>query len=143
MVDWKYWLKRNLTRLEAKVESLEAMETELQEIDAILTGIGSSTKDVPPVSGGVTSREDMYINLISRKEEIKLARKVTEMEINTMTTGLSQLSESDRFLIESMYVKRRPVDVICRELHMERSTLYERVNRAMATLAVYCYGSAG
>lgn len=141
-MDWKREAADKLKCYEAKRTSLERAQAELRRLEDDMTRIRSAATDGTPVSGGTSTREDVIVNNIARREELKLAMKEARAWVKIVDSGLAVLDEEERHILDRFYIHRANgnVERLCDELHVEVATVYRRRDKALRHFTLALYG---
>lgn len=141
-MDWKHEAKDKLRCYEAKKTSIGRAAEELKRLEEEAIGIRSATTDGTPVMGGSSTREDMLVNNIAHREELKRAVKDAQRWVRIVDSGLSILDAEEQLVLDRFYIHRGKgnVDRLCWELHLEKSSVYDRKNAALRHFTYALYG---
>lgn len=141
-MDWKKEAADKLRCYEAKRTSLERSAEEIQRLEDEMTSIRSATTDSTPVHGGSSTREDIMINNIARREELRLARRDAARWVKLVDSALDVLDPDERLVLDRMYIHRAKgsVDRLCGELEREKPTVYRLKDRALRHFTLALYG---
>lgn len=141
-MDWKKEAIQKLKGLEGAKSALTSIPEELERIELKMTGIRSASTDGDPVTGGGNKREDMLINQIALKEELRRRLRENELWISSVERALSCLTEEDRVVLDRLYIHstRGATDRLCAELNIEKSTAYYRRDNALRNFTRAYYG---
>lgn len=127
-----------------KQASIASTEAEIKRLEAEIVRIRSATTDSTPVSGGTNQREDMLINNIVMRTELKSAQEETREWLRITDNALSILTDTERRILDLMYIHRAKgnVDRLCEELHIEKPTVYRWRESALRRFTLALYGVA-
>jgi len=141
-MDWKREAVDKLRCYEAKRTSLERSAEEFCRLGDEMTSIRSAMTDSTPVQGGSSTREDIMVNNIARREELRLARRDAARWVKMVDGALSVLDEDERLVLDRMYIHRAKgnVDRLCEELEREKPTVYRLKDRALRHFTLALYG---
>ncbi|MEG1239949.1 MAG: hypothetical protein RSD46_01230 [Oscillospiraceae bacterium] len=141
-MDWKREAVDKLKCYEAKRSSAERAEMEMRRLEGDMASIRSATTDGTPVSGGSSTREDMMINNIAHRDELKRAMQEAKAWVKIVESGLAVLDEEERLLLDRFFIHRAMdyVDRLCGELNLEKSRVYERKDMALRHFTMALYG---
>lgn len=142
-MEWETRAIKRLGRYEARKAALANLADQIKTLDGRMSGIRPAKADGQAVkSGGGNQREDMLINGLTEKDELKENYRIVKREVAVTERGLCALDVMERRVLELFYI-RRPEDYIqqlCKELHIERSEVYRRKNDALKKFTIACYG---
>lgn len=141
-MDWKHEATDKLRCYEAKKTSLERSADEIKRLGEDMTRIRSATTDSTPVSGGTSTREDALVNNITRREELRLARRDAIRWVRMVDSALEVLDEQERLVLDRFYIHRAKgnVERLCGELNVEIATAYRRRDDALRHFTLALYG---
>ena len=96
------------------------------------------------VSGGGSSKtEDAWINIIAKKDQIKVNHNVKVLKYKRIKESLDILSEQERITLDYFYIEKRKnhIGELMRRFYIEKSAVYDLKNEALRKLAISMYGS--
>nr|DAQ97756.1 MAG TPA: Protein of unknown function (DUF1492) [Caudoviricetes sp.] len=107
-----------------------------------ITSIRSASADGSPVTGGSNGRDDALVNNILKRERLEEAQRLTENRVRRVDRALNQLSEQDRCVLQRFYITPYigGVERLCRELAIEKPTVYRWKDRALRNFTIIMYG---
>ncbi len=143
-MDWKTEAIEKLKQYEEKRQSLELIPVQIAEIESAMTSIRSAGAiSVPVMNSKGNSREDMYINNIDRRDELKRQLEQNKLWIKIVDRGLSILNREERLVLERLYIKREKyaAEQLCDDLGlMDSRTVYKRRDFALRIFTIALYG---
>lgn len=127
----------------AKTEALGNIPDEIKRLEDDCVRIRSATADSSPVQGGGNAREDMMLSNICLREELEQRLTDTRAWLATMDKALAALTDEERLVLSRFYIRphKGGVDRLCEELHLEKTVVYNRKNKALRRFAVILYGA--
>lgn len=139
------WVKEAESKLRdyaAKEQSLESVAERIAQLQAEMTCVRSATTDSTAVHGGGNCREDALLNNISERTELERAKQRTAEWVEWVNKALRALTDADRHLLDMFYVNRRKghAEQLCEELHVEKSEVYRRKEKALRRFTLALYG---
>ena len=140
------WCTFSIERLrdyEYKKTAVESLTEQIKILEDKFTAIRSATTDITPVQGGNGNRrEEMMINNISTREELKNNLKITKHEITITERGLEALDETEKKILTRFYINRSKgyVERLCDELFISKTELYRQKDEALKKFTSACYG---
>lgn len=142
-MDWKKEAIDKLRIYEAKRGSVLRARQEIQRLKQEMCNIRAARTDGAPVSGGTSRREDMMINNIALRQELRWAIADTEKWLKTVDGALATLSPEERAILDRMYINRHKgnVERVCDELKIEKTSVYRRRDAALRKFTISMYGS--
>ena len=142
-MDWKKEAADKLKIYESKKGSMLRAGQEIQRLEQELCNIRAVRTDGSPVSGGTSRREDMIINNIALRQELRSAIEDTEKWLRIVDGALATLSPEERLILDRMYIHRHKgnVERVCDELKIEKTAVYRRRDAALRKFTISMYGS--
>ncbi len=141
-MNWKQEAIDKLKCYAAKKNSIEQTVVEIHRLEDDTTRIRSAVSDSTPVTGGGSTREDMLINNIVRRDELRLARKEAIRWVKVVDSALAVLDEEEKMILDLFYIHRAKgnVDRLCGALSVEKTRVYERKDAALRHFTFAMYG---
>lgn len=141
-MDWKREAADKLRKHEARKEAIRSIPEEIRMYEEAFNGIRSASADSTPVAGGGSTREDMMLSNIVKREELKTALKQARRAVSIVDRGLTTLSEEERLILDRFYIHpaKGNVERICNELRIEQSSAYRRRDAALKHFTIALYG---
>lgn len=141
-MDWKREAADKLRKHEARKEAIRSIPEEIRMYEEAFNGIRSASADSTPVAGGGSTREDMMLSNIVKREELKTALKQARRAVSIVDRGLATLSEEERLILDRFYIHpaKGNVERICNELRIEQSSAYRRRDAALKHFTIALYG---
>ena len=130
-------LKTYPQRLKAKDNLKERMMI-LEEQFVSLRGISTSE----PVKGGLSRQEEKMLDNIAERQRLEFSLKVVESLVELTEKGLAELDDKERKVLDGFYIKPidNHVDRLCKELSLEKSSLYRLKDAALEKFTRSEYG---
>lgn len=141
-MDWKREAADKLRKHEARKEAIRSIPEEIRMYEEAFNGIRSASADSTPVAGGGSTREDMMLSNIVKREELKTALKQARRAVSIVDRGLATLTEEERLLLDRFYIHpaKGNVERICADLGVEKASAYRRRNEALQHFTIALYG---
>lgn len=140
---WRSLSIERLTMYEIHKVTVENVTEQIKALEDKYTSIRSAQTDSTPVQGGTSNKqEDMLINNISLRNELKKNLKEAIHEIKIIERGLSVLSDDERKILTRFYINRSKgyIERLCDELFISKTELYRRRDNALKRFTMVCYG---
>ena len=143
-MNWKHEAIEKLKEYEARVKSVKTIPNEIKRLELDALRIRSATGDGTPVRGGGSAREDMLLSNIVHREELERALEMARMWVALVDAGMDPLTPEERLVLERFYMRpeRGNVERLCQELGCEKSTVYNRRDKALRRFMLALYGGA-
>lgn len=148
---WQYLDKRGAAINALKDYSsmkfiIDNTDSEIKAVSNKMVGVASPNYDGMPKSHNPHACEDRILNGI---EEIDVLRERYRQAVEYMEwfkPAWNQLAEDEKFVLETFYSddesQTGAVYSICDYFHIERSSAYNKKNRAVTHLATLLFGKA-
>ena len=129
---------RTYPERKAAIENIRERIEILEEQFTSLKGISTDT----PVMGGMSRQEEKMLDNISEREKLSSSLKIAENLVKLTEKGLDVLEKRERQVLEGFYFERSEnnVERLCRELNVEKSTLYRIKDSALVKFTRASYG---
>lgn len=142
-MNWKREAVDKLRNYEAHKQALENLPKEIKRLEGTFTGIRSASTEGTHVSGGGGTREDVMLSNIVHRDELKRRLKEARLWVTQVDKALTVLDDEERLVLERFYIHsaKGNVDVLCEQLHIERSAVYDRRDKALRRFTIALYGA--
>lgn len=139
---WKHEAIDKLKQYEVKCTALENIPLEIRQKELGMESIRSADPDSSPVKGSGTSREDMMLNNIAYREELKESYSQTKLWVEAMDRALSVLTPEELLVMERFYIhpEKKAADRLAGDLHVDIKTVYRRKDDALRKFTIALYG---
>ena len=127
-MDWKREAADELRNYQNRKLAITNISEQIKDLAMEITSIRSASADGSPVSGGSNGRDE--------------AQRLTENRVRRVDRALNQLSEQDRCVLQRFYITPYigGVERLCRELAIEKPTVYRWKDRALRNFTIIMYG---
>lgn len=142
-VNWCVFSIQRLKDYESKKDAINNLTEQIKTLEDRFTSIRSATMDGTPVQGGNDNkREQMLINNIATREELKNNLEIIQHEIDITEKGLAALTETELKILTRFYINRSKgyVERLCDELYISKTELYRQKEDALKRFTMVCYG---
>lgn len=142
-MNWKREAADKLRNYEAHRQALRSIPQEIKRLESAYAGIRSATSDSTPVSGGGSTREDALLSNIVHREELARQLEEARLWVKGVNDAFGVLTDEERLVLDRLYIHqtRGGVVSLCKELHLERSTVYDRRDKALRHFTLALYGA--
>lgn len=142
-MNWVREAESKLRDYSVKAQSLESATERIAQLELEMSCVRSATTDGTAVHGGGNGREDALLNNIAERDELERVKRQTAGWLEWMNGALTALSGEDKDLLDKFYINRRKghVERLCEEMHIEKSEVYRRKEKALRRFALALYGS--
>ena len=136
------WLIPRLRNLEAERRALVNIPDRIKALEISFGAIRAVATDGEPVSGGTSRREELLLENIAERDELKHNLRITRAEVRQVENALNSLSPEEKTVIEKFYINRpqNHVEWLCQELHIERTQVYRIKDQALIKMARQLFG---
>lgn len=148
-ISWSFLDKRK-----AAINAMEAFDSmdfivkhsdeEIQRVENRMVGVGSQNLDGMPHAHNPQTAEDRILTGIEEIDTIKERYRQAVEYMNWYMPAWSQLSEDERYVLEMFYTDEieSPALRVAEHFEIERSSAYNKKNRALDHLTMLLYGKA-
>lgn len=142
-MDWKREAADKLRNYEARKQATENIQEEIKRLEIEYTSIRSAVTAGPPVSGGGSSREDVLLNNIAHREELKRRLRDVRLWVSQVDKALGVLDADERIVLDRLYIHQSKASVIelCEKLNLEKSSVYRKRDNALRRFTIALYGA--
>ena len=136
------WLIPRLRNLEAERRALVNIPDRIKALEISFGAIRAVATDGEPVSGGTSRREELLLENIAERDELKHNLRITRAEVRQVENALNSLSPEEKTVIDKFYINRpqNHVESLCQELHIERTQVYRIKDQALIKMARQLFG---
>lgn len=140
-MNWKQESKEELREYEAKRTAAVNIPEEIRQLETQMVKLGGSS-NATPVKGGGSVWEDRQINLIVKADKLRTSLGYAKDWVSRVERGLAVLTDEERLILDRFYINpaKGNVDRLCGDLHLEKSAVYERMDRALRRYTLARYG---
>lgn len=140
-MNWKYESMEELREYEAKRTAVESIPEEIRQLKAQMVKLGGSS-GTTPVKGGGSPWEDRQINLIVKLDKLDTSLTISKDLVSKVERGLAVLNAEEMLVLDRFYINpaKGNVDRLCSDLHLEKSAVYERRDKALRRYTLARYG---
>lgn len=145
-VMWKYLDKRTATiRAMEDYENMQFIinntDDEVKSVRDKMMGVGSPNWDGMPHAHNPNAAEDRILDGIEKIDILRERYRQAVEYMNWFKPAWESLSEEDQYVLEVFYLTDdSDVGMICDHFGIEKSSAYNRKNRALSKLATCLYG---
>lgn len=142
-LNWCVFAIQRLRDYEGKKAGVESLTDQIKMLEEKYTAIRSATTDGTPIQGGINNkREEMLIQNIATRDELKNNLKIVRHEIAITEKGLAALTENEAKILTKFFINRSRgyVEQLCNELFISKTELYRQKDEALKKFTMVCYG---
>lgn len=140
-MNWKQESKDELREYEAKRTAAQSIPEEIRQLEAQMVKLGGSS-NATSVKGGGSPWEDRQINLIVKIDKLTTSLNYAKDWVSKVERGLAVLTDEEKLILDRVYINpaKGNVERLCGDLHVERSAVYERMDKALRRYTLARYG---
>ncbi len=141
-MNWKAEATRDLKSYPQRKQAVDNLKERIEILEEQFVSLkGVSVGE--PVRGGLSKQEQKWLDNISERERLGFSLKIAEELIRLTEKGLEVLTERERKVLEGFYInpQENHVDLLCEELHFEKSSLYRLKDDALRKFTIAMYGT--
>lgn len=131
MLNWKAEAVEMLSSYNARVQSLDSLDLQLQRLEQELLAIRR-----------VRAEDDWALDNMVKRQELSQARRDARLCIRLTENALGVLTEQERQLLKKLYISPGWGNLRELEIHtgLTRSTLYRKCDQALRKFTVALFG---
>ena len=146
---WKYLDKRSATVAAIKDYSsmkfiIDSTDAKIEQEHEKMASLGSPKFDGMPHGHNPQAGEDRILKGIEEIDVLKERYRQAVEYMNWYVPAWNQLSEEEQFVLDAFYSgdggEYGAVYLVCDRFHIERSSAYNRKNRALAHVQILLFG---
>ena len=141
-MNWKAEATRDLKSYPQRKQAVDNLKERIKILEEQFVSLkGVSVGE--PVRGGLSKQEQKWLDNISERERLGFSLKIAEELVRLTEKGLEVLTERERKVLEGFYInpQENHVDLLCEELHFEKTRLYEIKDVALKKFTIAMYGT--
>lgn len=138
-MNWKEETMDRLRRYPAMRNSLEAIPRELERLTEEAQGIKSMRLGVVG-NRTIRARENRLLDNLVRRQELEMQLHRAGGWVEDTDDALELLTAQEQKILRRLYMEEADATAVCRELGMERSSLYRYRDEALRKLTLALYG---
>lgn len=142
-MSYKDYIVKELKNLQNERDALKSLPEQIKTIEMEITLIKATDYDRVIVSGGGENlKEQKLIEKLAQKQERELDYEITKRKVKELEDAFFGLTKEQQLVLDQMYIRRRyrAVELLCEELSLEKTRIYEMKDEALIELARRKYG---
>lgn len=141
-MNWQTFGVQRLKAFYARQKAVETIPERIKMLELEYTAIKAGIGDGMPKASGDNKTEETLIGNIAKREELKNNYEIARREIELTDKGLDVLDEEERRVLYTFFINRPPhhIEILCEELHIEKTKLYRIKDEALKKFTMGCYG---
>lgn len=142
-MNWKSEAMEKLRRYDAMRKAFHNIPREIQRLEIAARAIKGASADTAPVKGGGSRREEMLLSNIVHRQELQWTLEQTKCWLDATEWALGCLNKEEKLILQRLYIypEKGALEQLCRELGMEKSTVYRRRDHALLKFTLALYGA--
>lgn len=141
-MNWRQLVVEDLKNYEFFKKAIVNNEERLQIAEHNLTNLKGVKYDYNPTSTDTSHQEDVLINNIVIKEQLRVTNKYNIFYTEWIEKGLKELNEIEMKVLDRFYINpcKNCVDRLVKELNYEKSKIYQLREIALKKFTRCMYG---
>lgn len=142
-MNWIREAEDKLRNYAAWQNAMKRTKAEIRRLESDFVSIRSANVDSTPVQGGGNTREEAMCSNIAQRQELGILLEQTARKVAEVKATLELLQPEERDILEKMviYYRKGNVEKVCAEMHMDRSTVYRKRDKALRHFGMAFYGA--
>lgn len=142
-MNWIREAEDKLRNYAAWQNAMKRTKAEIRRLESDFERIRSANVDSTPVQGGGNTREEAMCSNIAQRQELGILLEQTARKVAEVKATLELLQPEERDILEKMviYYRKGNVEKVCAEMHMDRSTVYRKRDKALRHFGMAFYGA--
>lgn len=142
-MNWKTEAIDKLKQYEAKRASLDSIPYEIMRLEQDACQIRSARLDGTPVKGGSNKREDMLLNNIVLRQEMKAILDNAQLWLDAVENALHVLTSEEQQILDRFYIhpEQGAAERLAGDLWLDVKTVYRRKDAALRKFTIALYGA--
>lgn len=139
-MNWKNYVEGLFREYNKKIDANKRLKEKIKEMDEKLSSQKLSNLTGTPTGKDCSKTEDIWLNLICEKEEIKETIWANERENKIVDEALHTISKEEKALMECLYFEKASIEEIKEKFHIDTSTVYRRRNEVFKKIVLNLFG---
>ena len=142
-MNWKEEAVRKLREYEPMRQSTVNIPRQMRQLEEEYQTIRAQRFTGRRTIADPGSREDQMMNNIIRRQELQQSLERACLWMETVDGALQVLEPEEREILQCLYVfpQKGAVDTVCDALHIEKSSVYRRRDKALRKFTLAMYGA--
>ena len=142
-MNWIREAEDKLRNYAAWQNAMKRTKAEIRRLESDFVSIRSANVDSTPVQGGGNTREEAMCSNIAQRQELGILLEQTARKVAEVKATLELLQPEERDILEKMviYYRKGNVEKVCAEMHIDRSTVYRKRDKALRHFGMAFYGA--
>ncbi len=141
-MDWKVEAEEKLRRYNAMCAAVASIPQEIRRLQIASYSLGSPGAEPSGGSKKIRGREERMLNNMAHRQELKWRLEQAKQWLEVTERAMRCLNADERQILEQLYIRQDKggLDYLCRELGLEKSSVYRRREQALNRFATALYG---
>lgn len=140
-MNWKQEATERLRQLTVLQAACRNIPAQLKQLEQEACGIRAAGLEPVSGKGGFSRGDNRLLDNLVRRQELSWALERTQQTVQLTQKALKKLDRQEQQILYRLYIspEQKPLEGLCRELEMEKSSIYRHRDRALEkfTLAIY------
>ena len=138
-MNWREEVTDKLRRYPTMASAAKSIPLELKSLEQEASALQSAQAGHSGVRR-VRAYEDRLMNIMVKQQELEALLDSVESWLKVMDTALQKLPDWEYRVLELLHIQQNSAAQVCKELGMERSSLYRHRDIALKDLTLIMYG---
>lgn len=141
-MNWQSFAVQKLKSYEARKAAVDSIPERIKALELEATAIKAGIGDGMPKAHGDNKAEERLIGNVAEREELATNLELARREITLTDKGLEALDDEEKRILYIFFINRpyRHIELLCDELHIEKTKLYGLKDEALKKFTLACYG---
>lgn len=142
-MNWKEEAIRKLREYEPMRQAIVNISRQMRQLEDEYQTIRSQSFTGRRTVASPGCREDQMMNNIVRRQELQQSLDRACLWMETVDGALKVLEPEEQEILQCMYVfpQKGALDTVCDALHLEKSSIYRRRDKALRKFTLAMYGA--
>lgn len=142
-MNWKTEAAEKLRRYDAMCRATRNLPLELERLERECRGLAEGMRFGVGGSRNVRSNEDRMINNMMTRKELAWRLEQARYWTDQVKNALSALTPEEEMILRQLYISPQGggVDGLCRQLALEKSSIYRHRDKALSKFTLSLYGA--
>lgn len=144
-MEWKKRAEEDLKNYRSYQRAIKNTEDRIRMLDDRMTAARASViTDTPRSRNGNRQQEDILLDAITERDDLKLWLTAQRRRVGLIEQGLSALENDEKYLLTMFFIDRPRegghAEIICEKLGVEVATAYRMKDAALRRFVMEEYG---
>lgn len=141
-MDWKREAEEKLRRYDAMRAAVASIPQEIRRLQIAAYSLRGLGNEQGTNSKNLRSEEDQMLDNLAYQQELKWKLEQAKKWLDVTERAMKCLNWEDRQILDRLYVRadKGGLENLCRELGVEKSSIYRRRDQALNRFTTALYG---